>query len=121
MSNNTRHIVHRGRAQGPHPHANTVHYTQTGHTHPSPKLFTHRTCYSKQSACSRLANVESAAQLHMHSCMRGEESRQKRAQPQLSPGRVGSARQCRPRAAGIRATPAARAGMHLLRQLASIC
>ena len=119
MSNNTRHIVHRGRAQGPHPHANTVHYTQTGHTHPSPKLFTHRTCYSKQSARSRLANVESAA--YSCTCMRGEESRQKRAQPQLSPGRVGSARPCRARAAGNRATPAARAGMHLLRQLASIC
>ena len=99
-------------------------HRQDTHTHHRNYSHTARV-YSKQSGrgpqgpqLDRLANVESAAQLHMDA---RRQSSQKRAQPQFSPGRVGSARQCRPRAAGIRATPAARAGMHLLRQLASIC
>ena len=120
MSNNTRHIVHRGRAQGPHPHANTVHYTQTGHTHPSPKLFTHRTCYSKQSARSRLANVESAAQLHMHA-RRGEPLEASSASVQPRPCRLrspvstaGRGHQGHPCGEGWHA-PLETAGIYLLR------
>ena len=96
---------------------------QTQDTHTHHRNYSHAPhVYSKQSGrgpqLDRLANVESAAQLHMDA---RRQSSKKRAQPQFSPGRVGSARPCRPQAAGNRTTPTARAGMHLLRQLASIC